>query len=393
AALSALGEVVEKGASFGVLGLRHSDMDIAMPRTERKVGEAHRDFDISVNPYLSTREASMRRDFTINAMMRDILTGKLIDHWGGAEDLKSGVIRCVSPKTFPEDALRVFRAAQFAARLNARIDLDTLRLCAQIDVTHISRERVFEECRKALLRAQKPSIAFRSLMQMDHLKEFFTELGECVNVPQNPKFHPEGDVFEHTMLVADCAAELRARAVEPFGFMLAALFHDLGKSVTTRREEDGRITSIGHETYGLCKVKAQMHRLTAQQSLIQYVCNMASLHMRPNMLAANHSKKKKTRAMFDLSVCPEDLILLSRADASGMLSAPYNPDYEAFLRERLQDYREALGRPMVTGEDLIAAGIQPGPQLGEMLRRTRQLHFSGIDRAHALRQVLAEYQK
>ena len=143
--LAAHGEVLEKGASFGVLGLRHSDLDIAMPRKERRTGEGHRDFDVSVDPFMTTREASMRRDFTINAMMRDVLTGELVDHWGGQEDLENRVIRCVNPQTFREDALRVFRAAQFAARLKASVDPDTLSLCAGIDVTQITRERVFEE--------------------------------------------------------------------------------------------------------------------------------------------------------------------------------------------------------------------------------------------------------
>ena len=228
------GEVYEKGASFGVLGIRHSDLDVAMPRRERRTGEGHRDFDVSVDPFLSTREASMRRDFTINAMMRDVLTGEVIDHWGGQADLQARIIRCVNEKTFPEDALRVFRAAQFAARLNAQIEERTLALCREINVEAISPERIFEEMKKALLKAEHPSVFFRELRRMDHLKEFFPELERCASVPQNPAFHPEGGVFEHTMLVVDCAAALRERAVEPLGFMLSALLHDLGKCVATK---------------------------------------------------------------------------------------------------------------------------------------------------------------
>ena len=237
------GEVLEKGASFGVLGLRHSNLDVAMPRVERRTGGHHRDFDVSVDPSLSTREASMRRDFTINAMMEDVLTGEVIDHWNGRNDLANRVIRCVSPATFPEDALRVFRAAQFAARLNARIDEETLALCREIDVTEISHERVFEELSKALLKADSPSVFFRELRRMDHLKEFFPEIEACAGVEQNPCFHPEGDVFEHTMLVADCAAALRNRAEWPLGFMLSALLHDLGKCLATEVQDDGRITA------------------------------------------------------------------------------------------------------------------------------------------------------
>ena len=388
--LAAHGEVLEKGASFGVLGLRHSDLDIAMPRKERRTGEGHRDFDVSVDPFMTTREASMRRDFTINAMMRDVLTGELVDHWGGQADLENRVIRCVNPQTFREDALRVFRAAQFAARLKASVDPDTLSLCAGIDVTQITRERVFEELSKALLKAEKPSVFFRELRRMDHLREFFPELEACIGVEQNPKFHPEGDVFEHTMLVVDCAAGLRDRAEQPLGFMLSALLHDLGKIVATEVQEDGRITAYGHEVQGLPLVERQMQRLTNNQRLTAYVLNQTQLHMRPNMMAANHSHKKKTRAMFDLSACPNDLILLSRADASGKLDAPYDERYEEFLRERMEDYRRIMLRPMVTGRDLMDAGLRPGASFSAMLARARQLHFAGLSRETALRQILAE---
>lgn len=390
ALLSGLGRVVEKGASFGVFGLEHSNLDIAMPRRERCVGGKHTDFDVSVDPYLSFEAASMRRDFTVNAMMRDALTGELVDCWGGRDDLAAGVVRHVNDDTFTEDALRVFRAAQFAARLDARIAPETLALCARMDVRALSVERVFEELAKALLRAERPSTFFRALRKMDHLKEFFPELEACAGVPQSPRYHPEGDVFEHTMLVVDCAAALREKARWPLGFMLAALFHDLGKAVATEIRPDGRITAYGHEVKGLPLCEAQLRRLTNQAKLIEYVKNMMWLHMRPNMLAAAKSKKKKTRMMFDLSVCPEDLILLSRADASGKRDAPYDEACEAFLRQRLEDYRRVMERPMVTGQDLIAAGLKPGPRFGALLKRARELHFAGQEKPAALKQLLAE---
>jgi len=388
--ISAHGELMEKGASFGVLGLKHSDLDIAMPRTERRTGDKHRDFDVSVDPFLSTREASMRRDFTINAMMKDVLTGEIVDNWNGRSDLENRIIRCVSPETFPEDALRVFRAAQFAARLNAQIDEATLALCAEIDVTQISHERIFDELSKALLKAEKPSVFFRELRRMNHLKEFFSEIEACIGVEQNPKYHPEGDVFEHTMLVVDCAAQLRSQALQPLWFMISALMHDIGKVVATERQEDGRITAHGHEVRGLHLVERQLRRLTSHAKLIEYVLNQTELHMRPNMLAVHASKKAKSRMMFDLSVCPEDLILLSRADASGKLDAPYNEANERFLRERLEDYRAVMQRPMVTGKDLTEAGLKPGESFKTLLARARVLHFAGIERKNALKQLLAE---
>ena len=241
-----------------------------------------------------------------------------------------------------------------------------------------------------LMTEQKPSTLFRALLASGKLAEALPELMACVGVPQNPLYHPEGDVFEHTMLVVDCAAALREKAKNPLGFMLSALTHDLGKAIATQVQPGGKITAYGHEVAGLPLCRDLLGRLTDDGALIDYAENMMWLHMRPNVLAKCRSKKKKTRQLFDLSLCPEDLILLSRADASGKLDAPYDEECEAFLRQRLEDYRRVMERPMVTGKDLVAAGLKPGPEFAALLERARQLHFSGIDKKHALRQVLGE---
>ena len=388
--LSGLGEVLEKGAAFGVLGLAHTEIDIAMPRTESRTGDGHRDFDVSVNPFLSTREASARRDFTFNAMMQDVLTGKIIDNWGGREDLANRIVRHVNDLTFADDALRVFRAAQFAARFEAEIAPETLELCRKMDVTTLSHERVFDEMCKALEKADKPSIFFRLLEKMDHLKEFFPEIAQLRGVEQNPVYHPEGDVFEHTMLTIDCAASLRAQAVQPLPFMLAALCHDLGKFDSTEVNEEGRIISYLHPVTGVPLTERQLGRLTNNVKLTKYVTNMVAMHMRPNALANAHSKKKKTRIMFDLAVCPEDLILLSRADATGKLDGPYNEANWNFLMERLEDYRQVMERPMVTGQDLLDAGFRPGEQFKDLLAKAKELHFSGVEKGRVLRQLMGD---
>ena len=241
-----------------------------------------------------------------------------------------------------------------------------------------------------LLEREKPSVYFRDLLDSGELAEALPELAACVGVPQNPVYHPEGDVFEHTMLVLDCAAGLRERARNPLGCMLAALTHDLGKAACTQVQPDGKITAYGHEVAGRPLCRSLMGRLTDDAALTDYVENMVWLHMRPNILAKCRSKKKKTRQLFDLSLCPEDLILLSRADASGKLDAPYDEGQEAFLRQRLEDYRRVMALPMVTRDDLLAAGFSPGEALEEALARARHLHFSGFSPEKALGQVLAE---
>jgi tRNA nucleotidyltransferase (CCA-adding enzyme) len=246
--------------------------------------------------------------------------------------------------------------------------------------------RLFE----ALLKSEKPSVYLRALLASGELSEDLPELAACVGVPQNPVYHPEGDVFEHTMLVVDCAAALRDEARNPLGFMLSALTHDLGKAAATETRADGKVTAYGHEVLGRSLCRALMGRLTDDGTLIDYVENMMWLHMRPNVLAKCRSKKKKTRQLFDLSLCPEDLILLSRADASGKLDAPYDETLEAFLRQRLEDYRRVAILPMVNRADLLAAGFAPGEALDQALARARQLHFSGFTPEKALEQVLAE---
>ena len=292
--------------------------------------------------------------------------------------------------SFAGDGLNAFRAAREAAARGGEIAPDALALCAGMDVARVPAEGVFGELSRALLELEQPSLFFRALLRMDHLKDFFPELQACVGVPQNPVYHPEGDVFEHTMLALDAAAALRPGAEQPLGFMLSALAHDLGKAVATTTRPDGKIVSYGHELDGIPLCEALLRRLGCPAELIKYARNMTWLHMRPNVLANCRSKKKKTRQMFDLSLCPEDLILLSRADATGKRDEPYDDGNEAFLRERLEDYRRVMRQPMATEADLRAAGLAPGEELARGLDRARQLHLSGMGREAAVRQVAAE---
>ena len=156
--LDSLGQRLVMGESFGVFGLKGYSLDIAMPRKEEARGQGHKDFDVFVDPFIGTEAAARRRDFTFNALMQDVLTGEIVDHFGGVEDLKSGVLRHVCDQSFGEDPLRVLRAAQFAARFGFRVAEDTVALCRRMELQHLSRERIDGELKKALLKAEKPSI-------------------------------------------------------------------------------------------------------------------------------------------------------------------------------------------------------------------------------------------
>ena len=182
--LSRFGEQKVMGASFGIFGLKHYDLDIAMPRSEKATGRGHKDFEVYVDPFIGPEKAALRRDFTINAMMQDVLTGEVLDFYGGREDLEAGLIRHVNDATFVEDPLRVLRAAQFAARFEFRIADETRALCRGMDLTALSKERIMGELEKALLKARSPSVFFEELGRIGQLKTWFPEIAKIPEMPE-----------------------------------------------------------------------------------------------------------------------------------------------------------------------------------------------------------------
>ena len=384
--LDSLGRRIELGKSFGVYGLTGYNIDIAMPRKEILTGSRHRDFKIDIDPSIGTEKAAMRRDFNVNAIMQDILTGELIDHFGGERDLRAGVLRHVNDKAFGEDPLRVLRGAQLAARFNFTIAPETVELCKKIDLSSLSGERVFDELKKALLKAETPSLFFENLRLMNQLSVWFCEVERLIGIPQHSMYHKEGDVWTHTMLVLDEAAKRRNYASRPLYFMLSALVHDFGK-ITATKFIKGEYHAYSHENEGLPLVKKFLQRIINEKELHSYVLNMTMLHMKPNTLARDNSSVKATNKMFDSAKFPEDLILLSECDANGKI--PRNPYHETaeFLKERMMIYREYMSRPYVTGKDLIQMGIKPGEKFSELLEYAHKLRLAGIEKKDVLSQI------
>lgn len=395
AILDGLGERLTMGASFGVMGLRHYELDIAMPRSEVATGRGHKDFSVFVDPFLGAEKAARRRDFTMNALMQDVVTGEVLDFFGGREDMARGRIRHVDDQTFAEDPLRVFRAAQFAARFGFTVAEETTAISAGMDVAALPGERVMGELEKALLKAARPSIFFEELRKMNQLSLWFPELAALSGIPQNPIYHPEGDVWTHTMQVLDEAAALRAEAKEPLWFMLSALCHDFGKADATE-EKSGVLHAYGHEKKGLPLVQRFLARITNEVKLTKYVLNMTELHMQPNKKAREASHVKSFMGMFDLSVCPEDLLLLAKADHLGRLGAGMQREVladgyaetECKLREMLAVYKERMSLPYVMGKDLIAAGAEPGPVFTDALAYAHKLRLAGIPKEEQLSQTM-----
>lgn len=203
-----------------------------------------------------------------------------------------------------------------------------------------NKEIIRKELENVLLTYKEPSLYFKELKENKKLNEYFPEINDLIGVIQSPIHHPEGDVFNHTMMVVDEAAKLKNKSHNPLGFMYAALCHDFGKVLTTTTKEDGKIISYNHERAGLKLVRRFLNETTKKEekNLREYILNMTELHMQPNQLANQNSKSKSTRKLFNKSICPDDLVLLAKADALGRtVNQDYSPK-EEYLKNALKDF-------------------------------------------------------
>ena len=239
------------GEAFTVFKV--GSIDVALPRRESKTGRGHRGFEVTGDPDLPVEEAARRRDFTINAIAWDPLTEEYVDPYGGQADLERKRLRAVDPRTFGDDSLRVLRAIQFAARFELDVDEATRALCRRIVLDDLPAERIWGELEKLLLQAARPSIGFRLAFDLGVVHQLFPELEALVDSPQEPEWHPEGDVWVHTLLVIDRARELIDDLERPrqIVLMLGAVCHDFGKPATTAWR-DGRIRSLQSRRGGCC---------------------------------------------------------------------------------------------------------------------------------------------
>lgn len=390
--LDDIGERLFFGESFGVYSLKGSSIDIAMPRKEKQIGVKHTDFDIMVDPFMGTYNAALRRDFTINALMQDVLTNEIIDHFNGQEHLNNKIIKHINDTSFQEDPLRVLRAAQFAARFEFQIDEDTIDLCKHMDITTLPKERIEEELKKALVKSNKPSIFFEELRRMNQLDYWFKELKDLIGVEQNPKHHAEGDVWIHTMMVLDEGVKYLNQIDNHYFFMLSCVTHDFGKYTCTKII-NGEIKSYGHEVEGIPIANKFLKRITNDKKLIEYVLNMTKLHMKPHTLAADNASIKSTNKMFDESVDPIGLICIAIADSKGKIANREYVSNDEFLYTRLEIYNEYMARPYVTGKDLIDNGLTPGKNFSEILEYAHKLRLAGVEKNNALKQTLAYARK
>ncbi len=400
--LSELGDIQTIGNAFGIYNLKGYDLDIALPRKERCIGTGHKDFEVYVDPYIGTHAAARRRDFTINALMKNILTGEIVDEFNGLNDLKNHIIRHVDSSTFREDSLRVLRACQFAARFNFKIASETINLCKTMDLSTLPKERIAGELSKALLKAKKPSVFFNSLYECEQTK-WFKEVYALKGIKQNSKYHPEGDVYMHTMSVLDQAGELFPTGIDNpdryLPFMLSALCHDFGKVNTTEINNKGQICAINHETTGIPIANDFLKRIYNNKSFTKYVDNMIEYHMKAHSCFNNRSRTRTTNLMFDKLLYPKDFILLVYADSTGhdldnLDNRQFNMFLEkamtesGFLTDRYLDYGKRISEPHITAEDLINIGLKPSPLFKIILDKAWNMHLKGVKKEHVLKQMV-----
>lgn len=395
------------GEAFTVYKLGY-DLDISLPRRERKTGPGHRAYVIEGDASMNTTEATRRRDFTVNAILQDPLTAELIDPFSGREDLDKKVLRAVSAETFPEDSLRVLRAAQFAARFEFDIDPETVALCRAIDLSDLPSERIWGEIEKLLLGARRPSVGIEWLRKFGALEQLFPEIKSLEEVPQDPEWHPEGDVYVHTLLAIDRARELidDLPYAKQVTVLLATLAHDFGKPPTTEFLE-GHWRSRGHDEAGVVLTenfldRLNLHTLEGYDVRAQVIA-LVREHLKPGEFYKKRDELGDGAFRRLARKCELDLLYrVAKADSLGRNAdwIPREKWYDAEAQEWfIQRARELAVEehppaPLLMGRHLLEMGLKPGPKIGEITKAVYEMQLDGRvqtldDAKRAAREILA----
>lgn len=378
--LSQIGKVHLVGQHFAVLHLstENGNAEVSLPRTESKTGPGHKGFEVAADPHLSVREASRRRDFTVNAMLEDPLTGEVVDPWNGRADLERGLLRHVSD-AFQEDPLRVMRVGRFIARYGWKVHPQTAALCRSLDLGELPRERLEMEWRQILV-GDYPGRALLALETCGALR-FFPELEALRGIPQDPKWHPEGDVLQHTALCLNAAVARRAEMKDVWVEMLAVMCHDLGKATHTFFER-GRWRCPAHDVEGERPTIELLKRINGVADVVPQVVALVREHLRPSQLqmVGNKVKDGAIRRLATRVDIPT-LCRVSWSDAAGRSEAlpdPWPP--EAWLLERAAGLgvREEAPKNFLRGSDLLERGWPAGPQVGQCLKAAFEQQLDGV---------------
>lgn len=387
-ALARWGRVDVVGRAFGVMKLTTpsgATFDFSLPRRDSKVGPGHRGFEIRCDPDLTPPEAAARRDFTLNALMYDPRRNEVLDFFGGLTDLQQRVLRHTSP-AFVEDPLRVLRGMQLAARFDLTPAPETVELCRQMKpgYAELAVERVRDEWFKWAAQSLRPSAGLQFLLATEWL-EHFPELHVMVGVPQEPAWHPEGDVFTHTCHCCDALVRLpewqQADVPTRIVLSLAVLLHDAGKAATTQRQlQDGqeRIVSPRHDEESERLAAAFLERLRAPRAIAERVLPLVRHHMVHVQAVTDRSVRRLAKRLEPETIA--NLCVVLSADAQGRPPQPPRVPsaVPALLAKAAQLHvRQSAPKPILMGRHLLAAGLQPGPALGRMLAAAYEAQLEG----------------
>ncbi|MEO8574417.1 MAG: HDIG domain-containing metalloprotein [Pyrinomonadaceae bacterium] len=368
-----------------------SGLDVSIPRRDRKTGRGHKGFVVEGDPGMSFEEACSRRDFTINAILKDPLTGEINDPFDGRADIEKRVLRHVSSERFAEDSLRVLRAAQFAARLEFDIAPETVEVCKRIDVTDLPKERIWGELEKLLLEAERPSIGLKWLYELGVVDQIFPEMKSLVGVRQEPEWHPEGDVDVHTMMVADEARKLidELSYERKVAVMLGAVAHDFGKPPTTQFF-DGRWRSHSHDEAGVGPTLSFLDTLGIftlnGYDVRNQIVQLVRYHLKPGeFYKAKNPVGDGAFRRLARKVEPDLLYRVAKADSLGR-----NPDWlppeKRFGSEAQEWFIEKVRElqietrppePILMGRHLIEMGLTPSPKFKEILEAVYEMQLDG----------------
>jgi len=368
----------EVGKAFGVLKLKGFPAEISLPRTEIKTGTGHKGFSVELDPHLPFDQSAQRRDFTINAIGLDPLSGALFDPTGGISDAQSLTLRHVGP-AFGEDPLRVLRAMQFIARFNLAPHPDTLKVCRSMTMDGLPPERLYEEWKKLLLQGVNLRAGLNFLKDCEWLS-YFPELHALVGCQQDPEWHPEGDVWVHTLHCLDAFARERiGDEWEDLVVGFAVLCHDLGKPMTTQTGKDGRIRSPLHEPKGEAPTRSFLSRLTNQIDLHEQVIPLVRRHLTPRTFYKDQASDGAIRRLASKVKRIDRLVRVAAADIAGR--PPRQDDFPEgpWLLQRAEELKvkDAEPKPIILGRHLIEHGWSPGPGFSPILDQCFEAQLDG----------------
>ena len=373
--------IITVGAAFGVTKLKDFPVDVSVPRRENRTGVKHADFDVQADPTMTPKDAAERRDFTLNAILWDPISGEIVDPWQGQKDLDDRVLRHVSPK-FSEDPLRVLRAMQFAARFEFTVAPETIALCRTLSQADLPPERLMEEWSKLILRGVKPSAGLNFLRDCGWSK-FYPELHAMIDVPQDPEWHPEGCVWTHTALCLDAfAKERKGDRDEDLIVGLALLLHDIGKATTTKKEpHDNRWHAYGHEEESFNLAPGFLAQITREVKLIESILPLVRWHAQPWELFRAKAGDAAVRRLANKVVRIDRLVRLDEADRKGRGSkSTAEPSPQGiWLTERAAalHLEDSAPKRIVLGRPLIALGHKPAGWFSEVLEEAFEAQLDG----------------